>query len=77
MGVPENMKKEFLRWPEIKAIYLQAFDDMLAERRKRGKTDAWKTAEDVMRWWIRKSGEKQIEGQTSIFDESEDETDAE
>lgn len=47
---------EFARWPVYERMYLRAFDEMLAERRRRGKLDgSWRigtTAEDVMHWWM-------------------------
>lgn len=47
---------EFARWPKYRQLYLSAFDRMLLERRRRGKTTGiWKTdatAEDVMHWWL-------------------------
>lgn len=73
MAQPESRIAQFRRWPAIYKIYMMAFEDMLVGRKKRGKTDPWKTAEDVMRWWIQKPGGKQIEGQMSIFDEDGDE----
>ena len=47
---------EFRRWPKYKASYLRAFDAMLKERIKRGKTDgSWRlaTTRDVYNWWMK------------------------
>ena len=49
---PYQMEKEFARWPKYKALYIQAFDRMIAERIRRGKDVQWKTGEEVMDWWI-------------------------
>lgn len=35
-----------------KKLYIKAFDDMLVARREAGKTNQWKSGEDVFRWWI-------------------------
>ena len=46
---------EFRRWPKYKASYLRAFDAMLKERIKRGKTDGsvrLARARDVYNWWM-------------------------
>jgi phosphoadenosine phosphosulfate reductase len=42
------------RYPRHYQAYLKAFEKMLAEREKRGMANpiGWKTAEDVMQWWI-------------------------
>lgn len=45
-------RKEFARYPKIKAAYIRAFDRMLAERRKRGLTGTWKTGVDVYHAWM-------------------------
>ena len=46
---------EFARWPKYRDIYIRTFDEMLAERRKNGKTNGtWANATglDVFRWWM-------------------------
>ena len=49
----KSMKRDFERWPRYKQNYLKAFRRMIEKREKNGlKTDAWKTAEEVMEWWI-------------------------
>jgi len=35
-------------------MYLRAFTKMLERREERGRSGSWKTAEDVMNWWIPK-----------------------
>lgn len=43
---------EFKRYPERKISYINAFERMLEERRKRGLKTVWETGEDVMKWWL-------------------------
>ena len=57
MGGQKRMTKEFARYPKYKALYCRAFEKMLGNRHKKeldteyGKQN-WKTAEDVMKWWM-------------------------
>lgn len=45
---------EFNRYPKIKAAYIRAFDRMMDQRKKKGKTtDFWNTGIDVYHWWIK------------------------
>lgn len=69
-GCPMASKKryaEFRRWPAYEKLYIQAFDRMLDERRKRGKMDGnWMmggTGQEVFRWWME---EDVLPGQISI-----------
>lgn len=50
MGNAKNMRRDFARWPKYKALYIHAFERMLAQ-----KTDdkEWKSGDDVLNWWIR------------------------
>lgn len=51
----KGMVRSFARWPLYRQAYVQAFDRMLAERKRKGnptKLD-WQTGEDVMQWWLR------------------------
>lgn len=50
-GVPGRLH-EFKRWPKYYQAYLRAFDRMLQAIRESGKETTWKTAQDVMDWWI-------------------------
>lgn len=43
---------EFARYPLIRAAYIRAFDRMLTERRRRGKSSRWQTGVDVFHWWM-------------------------
>lgn len=45
--------EELEKYPKYKQAYMRAFDRMLEERKQRGYDDHWKTAEDVMTWWLR------------------------
>lgn len=48
----KQMIKEFERYPIYKLNYLKAFERMLEERKKYGLVTNWKTADDVMQWWL-------------------------
>lgn len=49
-----RQREEFERWPKYKAAYLRAFAKMLENRKKENiQTDAWKTPEEVMEWFLR------------------------
>lgn len=65
MGGTNGMTNDFERWPQYKRLYLKAFDEMLEARKAKGKTDTWTCAQDVMDWWLGKTGpaadENQIE----------------
>lgn len=57
IGCPLAGKKQreadFVRWPKYKQLYLNAFERMLEERKRRGKeTLTWATAEDVFNRWM-------------------------
>ena len=47
---------EFARYPTYQTAYIQAFDRMLEERKRRGKIDgSWRagfTARDIFHWWM-------------------------
>ena len=45
-------KREFARYPKIKAAYIRAFDRMLERRRERGLPCDWQTGVDVYHWWM-------------------------
>lgn len=58
IGCPMNTTaaEELERYPKYKALYMKAFERMLDEIRASGdggKT-RWKTAQDVMDWWLQK-----------------------
>ncbi len=46
--------KEFARWPKYYDAYMRAFDRMVKANIERKGNDAliWKSAQDVMNWWI-------------------------
>ena len=50
----QTQKKDFEKYPKYKQNYLKAFGTMLAEREREraGLPTVWKTAEEVMEWWI-------------------------
>ena len=56
MAGKNGREAEFLRWPKYISLYLLAFDNMLEERKRRGKLDgSWgigTTANDIFNWWM-------------------------
>ena len=47
--------QEFIRWPKYKSLYINAFDNMIKERERRGskgKEESWNTGQDVFNWWM-------------------------
>ena len=65
MAKMKSREAEFARWPKYKQLYLNAFERMLEERKRRGKESTWATAKDVFRWWMEYDV---LPGQTSIED---------
>jgi len=58
IGCPSaNTKRrlmDFERWPKFRAMYIRAFEKMLARRRERGQElKTGNTGEEVMSWWLR------------------------
>lgn len=47
-----HQKEELERYPAIKKIYLMAFEKMLKAREIKECETQWKTADEVMEWWI-------------------------
>lgn len=47
-----NAKEEMKAYPKFEQAYLRAFKKMLDIRRERGLKTTWKTAQDVMDWWL-------------------------
>jgi phosphoadenosine phosphosulfate reductase len=74
MAVKKGREEEFLRWPKYKQLYINAFENMIKERIRRGKLDSsWRmgtTGKDVFNWWMEYDT---IPGQMNIFDFIEDE----
>lgn len=62
----------FNYWPAYEKLYIQTFDRMLEERRRRGKMQGnWMrggTGKDVFRWWME---EDVLPGQMSLYDYGE------
>lgn len=56
IGCPMSTKnaEELEKYPKFKRNYLRAFEKMLIELEKLGKTAGWQTPEDVMNWWLQK-----------------------
>lgn len=66
IGCPMNTHnaEELDKYPKIKRLYMRAFEKMLQSGKDYEK---WNSAEDVMRWWLKKDG-GQIKGQTNLFE---------
>lgn len=68
IGCPlsSNQKRELELYPKYKDNYIRAFNRMIEERKKKGKTVKWETGEEEMEWWKWWIGEvqknKNIEG---------------
>ena len=54
MASIKKRKAEAAMFPGFYRAYLRAFDKMLDRRRELGKETSWKTARDVMDWWLSK-----------------------
>lgn len=54
IGCPMNpaAAAELERYPKYKQAYLRAFDKMLENMDKAELKTTWKTADDVMKWWL-------------------------
>lgn len=56
MAGQHGREREFLRWPKYAGLYILSFDNMLDERKRRGKMDGtWRsgfTGADVFNWWM-------------------------
>lgn len=46
------MKDDFIRYPKYRDLYLRSFDRMLIARKEAGLPTAWKSAREVMMWWV-------------------------
>ena len=59
---------ELARYPKYRDAYLRAFSKMIESRLGGGKQTKWKSAEDVMSWWLsdRAKNDDPIEGQIEL-----------
>ena len=57
--------KEFNDYPQYKKAYIRAFDKMLEERKKRGKSCQWKNGQEVFDWWIEEN-KHNVKGQLEL-----------
>lgn len=72
MGGTSCMEAELARWPSIRKVYVKAFDEMVAKRKKLGMRCIWNNGEEVMSWWLGKMKLSEIDGQVSMFDQQEE-----
>ena len=54
MARGKEQERAFSRYPKYKALYLKAFEQMLANNKAKGVKSKmnWETAEDVYNWWV-------------------------
>ena len=67
MARGKEQEREFSRYPKYKALYLKAFERMLANNKAKGIKSKmnWETAQDVYDWWI-SQGKKADPDQVTI-----------
>lgn len=68
IGCPMNTPAaiaDFKRYPKYYNSYLRAFQRML-DLRDMSETIKWKSAQDVMDWWLEKPTDKPIQGQVEL-----------
>ena len=69
MAGRKGREEEFARWPKYKDLYIKAFENMLEERKRRGKLEgSWRmgtTGRDVFNWWMEYDV---LPGQMNVFD---------
>lgn len=67
MAGRKGREREFAQWPGYKKLYIRAFERMLQERVRRGKS-AWNngTGTDVFHWWMQ---DGVLPGQGTLFEE--------
>ena len=66
----KGQKRDFRQYPKYKDMYYRAFDKMLKQMPNKEMV-RWKSAEDVMDWWLVEEFDKPIDGQMSIWDGNE------
>lgn len=68
----EKQKEELKKYPKFRLAYIKAFEKMLKQREIRGKETTWKTAEEVMVWWLMPpSKHKELDNQLTLFKKKE------
>ena len=73
----QQMRFEFERYPKYKQAYLRAFEKMLAVRKDNEKPyHLWKTADDVMEWWLDEKRHHKTDADQLSFFSSDEITDA-
>lgn len=55
-GWGAKQRQEFARFQKFRALYVRAFDRMIANRKEKRPGD-WQNGEEVMRWWLAEEGE--------------------
>jgi len=75
MGGGKGMQSDFERYPYVKELYLNAYENMLEYMWSRGFVTTWKTKYDVLEWQMWASDKEQqnyIDGQIDMLGEDED-----
>lgn len=61
MAGRNNQLRDFKRYPQYRKNYIKAFERMLDYRNEHELDVAWKSGEEVMRWWLKDDQEGEIE----------------
>ena len=60
MGSTKGQEEDFKRYPQVKDLYIKAFDKMIEKMNKENPEAErnWKNGQDVFDWWLYSQGEK-------------------
>ena len=47
-----SRQRDFLKYPQYKAMYIKAFERRIEEMKRRGRAIQWQTGIDVFHWWM-------------------------
>lgn len=72
MAGVKNMAREFKRWPQFRAMYIRAFERVVAVRAAKGlvTNPLWSTGEKMFDWWI--SEKRHCDTAPGLFDDGDD-----
>jgi len=74
MGGGKGMEEDFIQYPYVKELYLNAYQNMLEYMWSRGIVTTWRTKYDVLEWQMWASDKEQqnyMDGQIDMFSEEE------
>ena len=66
------MEYSFKRYPKHRQAYINTFEKIIIRRKELGKKCTWNTGEELMKWWIYGSPEKDNEYQNELFEEGDE-----